>query len=86
MVSMLSRTKEVERIRSDPTCSRSGYPAGGVSLYVSRQVEWKTYNIFERLAQFFSDKQGKYAPVPETVVVQDLKALGSVRDLLQPNK
>lgn len=31
-------------------------------------------------------KQGKYAPVPETVVVQDLKALGSVRDLMQPNK
>ena len=31
-------------------------------------------------------KQGKYAPVPGTVVVQDLKALGSVRDILQPNK
>lgn len=31
-------------------------------------------------------KQGKYAPVPDTVVVQDLKALGSVRDLMQPNK
>lgn len=30
-------------------------------------------------------KQGKYAPVPGTVVVQDLKALGSVRDILQPN-
>lgn len=28
----------------------------------------------------------KPAPVPETVVVQDLKALGSVRDLMQPNK
>ena len=24
------------------------------------------------------------APVPDTVVVQDLKALGSVRDLMQP--
>ena len=31
-------------------------------------------------------KQGKYAPVPNTVVVQDLKALGSVRDLMQPNE
>lgn len=37
-------------------------------------------------AQAEAIKQGKYAPVPETVVVQDLKALGSVRDLMQPNK
>lgn len=37
-------------------------------------------------AQAEAFKQGKYAPVPETVVVQDLKALGSVRDLMQPNK
>lgn len=37
-------------------------------------------------AQAEAIKQGKYAPVPETVVVQDLKALGSVRDLMQPNE
>lgn len=37
-------------------------------------------------AQAEAIKQGKYAPVPETVVVQDLKALGSVRDLMQPSK
>lgn len=37
-------------------------------------------------AQAEAIKQGKYAPVPDTVVVQDLKALGSVRDLMQPNK
>jgi len=37
-------------------------------------------------AQAEAIKQGKYAPVPETVVVQDLKSLGSVRDLMQPNK
>lgn len=37
-------------------------------------------------AQAKAIEQGKYAPVPDTVVVQDLKALGSVRDLLQPNK
>lgn len=36
-------------------------------------------------AQAEAIKQGKYAPVPDTVVVQDLKALGSVRDLMQPN-
>jgi len=36
-------------------------------------------------AQAEAIKQGKYAPVPDTVV-QDLKALGSVRDLMQPNK
>lgn len=35
-------------------------------------------------AQAEAIKQGKYAPVPDTVVVQDLKALGSVRDLMQP--
>lgn len=37
-------------------------------------------------AQAEAIKQGKYAPVPNTVVVQDLKALGSVRDLMQPNE
>lgn len=37
-------------------------------------------------AQAEAIKQGKYAPVPDTVVVQDLKALGSVRGLLQPNE
>jgi uncharacterized membrane protein YqiK len=37
-------------------------------------------------AQAEAIKQGKYAPVPDTVVVQDLKALGSMRDLMQPNK
>jgi len=37
-------------------------------------------------AQAEAIKQGKYAPVPETVVVQDLNALGSVRDLMQPNR
>lgn len=35
-------------------------------------------------AQAEAIKQGKYAPVPDTVVVQDLKALGSVRELMQP--
>lgn len=35
-------------------------------------------------AQAETIKQGKYAPVPDTVVVQDLKALGSVRDLMRP--
>lgn len=35
-------------------------------------------------AQAEAIKQGKYAPVPETVVVQNLDALGSVRGLLQP--
>ena len=29
---------------------------------------------------------GFAAPVPNTVVVQDLKALGLVRDLMQPNE
>lgn len=37
-------------------------------------------------AQAEAIKQGKYAPVPNTVVVQDLKALGSVRDLMQPSE
>lgn len=37
-------------------------------------------------AQAEAIKQGKYAPVPNTVVVQDLKALGSVRELMQPNE
>ena len=37
-------------------------------------------------AQAEAIKQGKYAPVPNTVVVQDLKALGSVRDIMQPNE
>lgn len=37
-------------------------------------------------AQAEAIKQGKYAPVPNTVVVQDLEALGSVRDLMQPNE
>ena len=36
-------------------------------------------------AQAEAIKQDKYAPVPNTVVVQDLKALGSVRGLMQPN-
>ena len=35
-------------------------------------------------AQAETIKQGKYAPVPDTVVVQDLKALGSVLDLMRP--
>ena len=35
-------------------------------------------------AQAEAIKQGKYAPVPDTVVVQNLEALGSVRGLLQP--
>lgn len=39
------------------------------------------FNGHNNKAYFFSE--GK---VPETVVVQDLKALGSVRDLMQPNK
>lgn len=37
-------------------------------------------------AQAKAIEQGKYAPVPETVIVQDLNALGSVRDILQPSK
>ena len=37
-------------------------------------------------AQAEAIKQDKYAPVPEIVVVQNLEALGSVRDLMQPNK
>ena len=47
-------------------------------------VETFTQNNVQ--AQAEAIKQGKYAPVPETVVVQDLKALGSVRDLMQPNE
>ena len=35
-------------------------------------------------AQAETIKQGKYAPVPDTVVVQNLKALGSVLDLMRP--
>lgn len=37
-------------------------------------------------AQAEAIKQGKYAPVPGTVVVQDLNALGSIRDIMQPNE
>ena len=39
-------------------------------------------------AQAEAIKNGKYAPVPDTLIVQDLKALGGnyVGDLLQPNK
>jgi hypothetical protein len=29
-------------------------------------------------------KQGKYAPVPNTVIVQDLQALGAYGEMLQP--
>ena len=39
-------------------------------------------------AQADAIKQGKYAPVPNTLIVQDLKALGGnyVGDVLQPNR
>ena len=40
--------------------------------------------IYAKFGEAF--KQGKYAPVLNTVVVQDLKALGSVRGLMQLNE
>lgn len=40
--------------------------------------------IAQAQAQAETIKQGKYAPVPDTVVVQNLKALGSVLDLMRP--
>lgn len=80
------RANEVAEANKDADVARA--KASTLDIELKRKKGEQEIENTKIIAQAQAEaiRQGKYAPVPNTVVVQDLKALGSVRDLMQPNE
>lgn len=78
------RANEVAEANKDADVARA--KASTLDIELKRKKGEQEIENTKIIAQAQAEaiKQGKYAPVPSTVVVQDLNALGSVRDIMQP--